>query len=158
MSHRNNRRTTNKFAISETTAIPQIAVLHMSPSETKVWSPTDPPPVSPTFNPHCSPAMAPSAISPLAQSPYTGHYLNGYGNINRKVFSKKLIRAALKERIDSIDQDNCEPGGEDAFFVADLGEIYRQHMRWKKNLPRVEPFYGMYNSSTPSPPPSSSLV
>jgi hypothetical protein len=26
--------------------------------------------------------------------------------------------------------------------VADLGEVYRQHLRWKRNLPRVKPFYG----------------
>jgi hypothetical protein len=26
--------------------------------------------------------------------------------------------------------------------VADLGEVYRQHLRWKRNLPRIKPFYG----------------
>jgi ornithine decarboxylase len=26
--------------------------------------------------------------------------------------------------------------------VADLGDVYRQHLRWKLNLPRVKPFYG----------------
>lgn len=56
--------------------------------------------------------------------------------------SKKLIGEALKEKVNSIDQDICEAGEEDTFFVADLGEVYRQHMRWKKNLPRVKPFYG----------------
>jgi ornithine decarboxylase len=58
--------------------------------------------------------------------------------------SKKLIGEALKERVESIDHDVCEPGEEDTFFVADLGEVYRQHMRWKKNLPRVKPFYGRH--------------
>jgi ornithine decarboxylase len=53
-----------------------------------------------------------------------------------------LIGDALKERIETIDHDVCEPGDEDTFFVADLGEVYRQHMRWKLNLPRVKPFYG----------------
>lgn len=56
---------------------------------------------------------------------------------------KKLIGDALKERVKNIDHDSCEPGDEDTFFVADLGEVYRQHMRWKLNLPRVRPFYGM---------------
>ena len=32
---------------------------------------------------------------------------------------------------------------EDAFYVADMGEVYRQHLRWKMNLARVKPFYGM---------------
>jgi len=58
--------------------------------------------------------------------------------------SKKLIGEALKERVENIDHDVCEPGEEDTFFVADLGEVYRQHMRWKKNLPRVKPFYGRH--------------
>lgn len=56
--------------------------------------------------------------------------------------SKKLVGEALKEKVNSIDQDVCEAGEEDTFFVADLGEVYRQHMRWKKNLPRVKSFYG----------------
>ncbi len=56
--------------------------------------------------------------------------------------SKKLIGQALKKRVENIDHDICEPGEEDTFFVGDLGEVYRQHMRWKMNLPRVKPFYG----------------
>jgi ornithine decarboxylase len=55
---------------------------------------------------------------------------------------KQLIGTALKKRIENIDHHSCEPGDEDTFFVADLGEVYRQHMRWKFNLPRVKPFYG----------------
>lgn len=55
---------------------------------------------------------------------------------------KELIGAALRARVESIDHEFCEPGDEDTFFVADLGEVYRQHMRWKLNLPRVRPFYG----------------
>jgi ornithine decarboxylase len=56
--------------------------------------------------------------------------------------SHTLIGQALKQRIDDIDDDTCEVGGEDAFFVADLGQIYRQHMRWKVNLNRINPHYG----------------
>jgi ornithine decarboxylase len=56
--------------------------------------------------------------------------------------SKELVINALKERIKSIDTDLCEAGEEDAFFVADMGEIYRQQLRWKKNLQRVKPHYG----------------
>jgi ornithine decarboxylase len=55
---------------------------------------------------------------------------------------KGLIGSALQKKVESIDHESCEPGEEDSFFVADLGEVYRQHMRWKKNLPRVKPFYG----------------
>lgn len=74
-----------------------------------------------------------------AKSSYVENNNNNHGANN----PKKLIGDALKERIETIDHDACEPGDEDAFFVADLGEVYRQHMRWKKNLPRVKPFYAV---------------
>lgn len=57
--------------------------------------------------------------------------------------AKQLIRNALTRRVEVVDHELCEPGDEDTFFVADLGDVYRQHLRWKKNLPRVRPFYGM---------------
>lgn len=56
--------------------------------------------------------------------------------------SKNIIQEALKERVENIDPDVCLAGEEDAFFVADMGHVYRQHMRWKKNLKRVKPHYG----------------
>ncbi|KAH9948580.1 ornithine decarboxylase [Amylocystis lapponica] len=36
-----------------------------------------------------------------------------------------------------------ESDAEKAFFVADLGAVYRQHEKWKKHLPEVEPFYAI---------------
>lgn len=57
--------------------------------------------------------------------------------------SKALIGAALQERVRAIDTNTCDAGDEDAFFVADLGEVYRQHVRWKKHLPRVTPHYAV---------------
>ena len=35
-----------------------------------------------------------------------------------------------------------EPDAEKAFFVGDLSYVYQQHLRWKKNLPEIDPFYG----------------
>lgn len=35
-----------------------------------------------------------------------------------------------------------EPDAEKAFFVADLSYVYKQHVRWKRCLPNIEPFYG----------------
>jgi len=58
--------------------------------------------------------------------------------------AKDMIADALKQRLGNIDQDACEPGEEDAFFVADMGEVYRQHLRWKLNLKRVKPHYGEF--------------
>ena len=37
-----------------------------------------------------------------------------------------------------------EPNAEQAFFVADLGQVYRQHQRWKSCLPEIQPFYGSF--------------
>jgi len=34
------------------------------------------------------------------------------------------------------------PDAEKAFFVADLSQVYQQHLRWKACLPEVIPFYG----------------
>lgn len=36
------------------------------------------------------------------------------------------------------------PSQENAFFVADLGEVIQQWGLWKKYLPRVQPFYGTF--------------
>jgi ornithine decarboxylase len=57
--------------------------------------------------------------------------------------AKDLVLEVLKKRAAEVDVDHCGPGEEDAFYVADMGEVYRQHMRWKMNLGRVKPFYGM---------------
>ena len=42
-------------------------------------------------------------------------------------------------------QNQVEPDCEKAFFVGDLSVVYNQFMRWKKLLPRVEPFYGTWH-------------
>lgn len=62
---------------------------------------------------------------------------------NGAIIAKQMIGEALRDRVENIDHESCAPGDEDTFFVGDLGEVYRQHMRWKKNLPRVKPFYAV---------------
>jgi len=59
-----------------------------------------------------------------------------------KLAARDLVFEILKKRVQSINVDECRAGEEDAFYVADMGEIYRQHLRWKMNLGRVKPFYG----------------
>ncbi|KAF1987810.1 ornithine decarboxylase [Aulographum hederae CBS 113979] len=68
---------------------------------------------------------------------------HGADVIRGSAAAKSLIGNALKTRVQSVNGDVCEPGEEDAFFVADLGEVYRQFMRWKMNLPRVKPHYAV---------------
>lgn len=99
--------------------------------------------------------MAPSAISPTRDYQLSiddlksvDHSLGAAQNnilqhgVGQSI-SKQLIGQALKSRVDAIDPDTCELGDDDAFFVADLGEVYRQHLRWKKNLARVKPHYAV---------------
>jgi len=90
--------------------------------------------------------MAPSAVTTLETTyTYTSHtkfetvpHLDLHG----LSAPKGLVGDALTKRVENIDHESCDAGEEDAFFVADLGDVYRQHMRWKLNLPRVKPFYG----------------
>ena len=63
-----------------------------------------------------------------------------------KEYGKVLTKSVLKGRTEAIDTDTCAVGEEDAFFVADMGEVYRQHLRWKMNLKRVKPHYGAFSS------------
>lgn len=62
--------------------------------------------------------------------------------LQSRLTANELVMDVLKKRAAEVDVDRCGPGGEDAFYVADMGEVYRQHMHWKMNLGRVKPFYG----------------
>ncbi|KAJ3414863.1 hypothetical protein HDV05_005927 [Chytridiales sp. JEL 0842] len=53
----------------------------------------------------------------------------------------RTTEAIMKARVCNVDINDLE--GEDAFYVADLGEVTRMHMQWKEMLPRVEPFFAM---------------
>ncbi|KAJ2805696.1 Ornithine decarboxylase [Coemansia furcata] len=44
---------------------------------------------------------------------------------------------------DALRAKLAQSGAEDAFFVADLGEVYRQYAQWTKLLPRVQPFFAV---------------
>ncbi|ORY87538.1 pyridoxal-dependent decarboxylase [Protomyces lactucae-debilis] len=60
--------------------------------------------------------------------------------------ARACVKRALEDQLARIEHegqnpDNIENGA--AFFVADLGEIVRQHLRWQQNLPRVVPHYAV---------------
>lgn len=61
--------------------------------------------------------------------------------------SKPVYPGAVTENLAAvlghIDVDACEVEGENPFFVADLGQIRRQHVHWLAELPRVTPFYAV---------------
>jgi hypothetical protein len=118
----------------------------MSPSETSSWTIPETSPFTLSIDPRCPAVMAPSALatSPVAAKLSPQQRRFSESKAAHEVLAQSMIAHALQAHIESIDPDECEAGGEDAFFVADLGEIYRQHMRWKVNLPRIEPFYGTF--------------
>lgn len=41
-------------------------------------------------------------------------------------------------------KEEIEVDSEKAFFVADLSVVYNQFWRWKRTMPRVEPFFGKF--------------
>ncbi len=92
--------------------------------------------------------MATATITNITEDYATIHNLDRNLLVNHSQhrdgikYGKGLIQDTLKRRIEEIDTDGCRPGEEDAFFVADMGEVYRQHLRWKLNLKRVKPHYG----------------
>ncbi|SCV04667.1 LANO_0G11606g1_1 [Lachancea nothofagi CBS 11611] len=55
----------------------------------------------------------------------------------------KSIAQALQKRVESVNQEECEAGDENSFFVCDLGEIQRLYTHWRQKLPRVHPFYAV---------------
>ncbi|OJJ02381.1 hypothetical protein ASPVEDRAFT_53078 [Aspergillus versicolor CBS 583.65] len=69
---------------------------------------------------------------------------HGEGELSQsRLAAKDLVLDVLKKRAAEVDTDRCAPGEEDAFYVADMGEVYRQHLRWKMNLGRVRPFFAV---------------
>lgn len=57
------------------------------------------------------------------------------------------VEQVARERIQSISTQKWDSDQENAFFVGDLGEVFRQHLRWKALLPRIEPFFGKFRQN-----------
>ncbi|KAI9470027.1 MAG: ornithine decarboxylase [Benjaminiella poitrasii] len=55
----------------------------------------------------------------------------------------KLIPDVIQSRLQTVSSQKWDFEPESAFFVGDLGEVFRQHLRWKALLPRIEPFYAV---------------
>ncbi|KAL4869426.1 hypothetical protein BDV12DRAFT_81718 [Aspergillus spectabilis] len=69
---------------------------------------------------------------------------HGEGDLSQsRLAAQDLVLNILNKRAAEVDTDRCAPGEEDAFYVADMGEVYRQHLRWKMNLSRVRPFFAV---------------
>ncbi|CAK7893096.1 ornithine decarboxylase [[Candida] anglica] len=62
---------------------------------------------------------------------------------NTNLKARAMIGQALNTQVSNIDLDECDPGDEDSFFVADLGEVHRAFNLWMQHLPQVQPFYAV---------------
>ena len=98
-------------------------------------------------------SMAPSAIEVSEKSVSIYEREKTLINSDQDGFQRKdgkqLVHVAMLSRVEGLDTNTCEPGEEDAFFVADMGEVYRQHLRWKMNLKRIKPHYGAFATRPP---------
>lgn len=61
----------------------------------------------------------------------------------------QLSTFVIQARLALLNNDSGRVEDDEPFFVADLGQVYRQHQRWTRNLPTVHPFYGLYAFSPP---------
>ena len=75
---------------------------------------------------------SPQLISGEATFPSLPPLLDGHPDVHLRNGIMNASRSAM----------TYEPNAEQAFFVADLGQVYRQHQRWKSCLPEIHPFYG----------------
>lgn len=67
-----------------------------------------------------------------------GHPRHGRETIGHEL--KHRLQIFKKQTTLDIDDD---ADIEHSFFIADLGEVYRQFIRWRRCLPRIEPFYAV---------------
>lgn len=54
---------------------------------------------------------------------------------------RRPVQDEVRHFLSTLHMDSEDP--ESAFYVVDLGAVRRQHLRWVKALPRVEPFYAI---------------
>ncbi|KAJ5113940.1 Ornithine decarboxylase [Penicillium angulare] len=62
---------------------------------------------------------------------------------------EELIDLAIESNISRITKRGVV-GGDESFFIADLGQVARQHRRWKQNLPNIRPYYAIKCNSDPT--------
>ncbi|AAS52771.2 AER087Cp [Eremothecium gossypii ATCC 10895] len=55
----------------------------------------------------------------------------------------QAVFQAMKEHVERVNKDTCDAGEENSFFVCDLGEVERLLRYWRRELPRVQPYYAV---------------
>lgn len=83
-----------------------------------------------------------SLISPL-QMPRLGRHHDPLPTVNcaGPELAAMLVDLAIENQTTRIGQ---QVGGDESFFVADLGQVIRQYECWTRHLPDVRPHYGRF--------------
>ncbi|KAF9883916.1 hypothetical protein FE257_002659 [Aspergillus nanangensis] len=61
----------------------------------------------------------------------------------------RLIDLAIESHLLNFKHNGLNAAEDDPFFVMDLGEVTRQHRRWRLHMPGVHPFYAVKCNSDP---------
>ena len=68
----------------------------------------------------------------------------------RTAFSPdQLATFVIQARLAMLNPDSGRVEDDEPFFVADLGQVHRQHQCWTHYLPTVQPFYGLHAIASP---------
>jgi ornithine decarboxylase len=54
----------------------------------------------------------------------------------------KSVKEVIAEIVSSKLFEMGDADHENSFYVCDIGDVFRQYLRWKSVIPRVEPFFG----------------
>lgn len=65
-------------------------------------------------------------------------HATGYRNLS----PDELVDLAIESHIARVVKRSVV-GGDESFFIADLGQILRQHRRWTQHMPGIRPYYGI---------------
>ncbi|KAI9498704.1 ornithine decarboxylase [Zychaea mexicana] len=71
-----------------------------------------------------------------------GNDINSVNDYEHHTIYTGSIREVIHQRLEEV-IPKLELGYDEAFVVGDLGDLHRQHMKWKTLLPRIEPFYAI---------------
>uniref|UniRef100_A0A667WKB8 ornithine decarboxylase n=1 Tax=Myripristis murdjan TaxID=586833 RepID=A0A667WKB8_9TELE len=58
----------------------------------------------------------------------------------------RTVRDFIDKKIEQLSLEDCS----EPFHVADLDDVYKKHLTWSENLPRVKPFYAVKCNNTPA--------
>lgn len=72
--------------------------------------------------------------------------MNGY--LNESNFMMVEEGVTTRDLLENLLVELCQAGDQQAFFVADLGDIVKKHLQFLKALPRVKPFFPLKCNSS----------